>query len=80
MRAGSLQVCGGTLETGWWGPGPAEAPTLVLLHEGLGSVALWRDVPERLAAATGWGVFAYSRFGYGDSDGDDAASADDVYA
>jgi pimeloyl-ACP methyl ester carboxylesterase len=41
---------------------------LVLLHEGLGSVALWRDVPERLAAATGWGVFAYSRFGYGGSD------------
>jgi pimeloyl-ACP methyl ester carboxylesterase len=57
------------LETSWWGPGAADAPTLVLLHEGLGSVALWRDVPERLAAATGWGVFAYSRFGYGGSDG-----------
>ena len=56
------------METGWWGPGPAEAPTLVLLHEGLGSVALWRDVPARLAEATGWGVFAYSRFGYGNSD------------
>lgn len=41
---------------------------MVLLHEGLGSVALWRDVPARLAAATGWGVFAYSRFGYGYSD------------
>lgn len=68
MQAGSVQVCGGTLETGWWGPGPADAPTLVLLHEGLGSVALWRDVPERLAAATGWGVFAYSRFGYGSSE------------
>jgi pimeloyl-ACP methyl ester carboxylesterase len=68
MRAGALQVSGGTLETGWWGPDPAEAPTLVLLHEGLGSVALWRDVPERLAAATGWGVLAYSRFGYGNSD------------
>jgi pimeloyl-ACP methyl ester carboxylesterase len=68
MRAGRIQVDGGTLETGWWGPGPAEAPTIVLLHEGLGSVALWRDVPARLAAATGWGVFAYSRFGYGDSD------------
>ena len=42
--------------------------TLVLLHEGLGCVALWRDVPGRLAAATGCGVFAYSRFGYGQSD------------
>jgi pimeloyl-ACP methyl ester carboxylesterase len=68
MRAGTLQVSGGSLETGWWGPGREEAPTLVLLHEGLGCVALWRDVPERLAAATGWGVFAYSRFGYGHSD------------
>ncbi len=68
MRAGTLQISGGCLETGWWGPGPAEAPTLVLLHEGLGSVALWRDVPGRLAEATGWGVFAYSRFGYGNSD------------
>jgi pimeloyl-ACP methyl ester carboxylesterase len=69
MRAGFLQVCGGRVETGWWGPGPDEAVTLVLLHEGLGSVALWRDVPARLAEATGWGVFAYSRFGYGHSDG-----------
>ncbi|WP_158922764.1 alpha/beta fold hydrolase [Acidisphaera sp. S103] len=69
MRSGFLQIDGGTLETGWWGPGPADASTLVLLHEGLGSVALWRDVPERLAAATGLGVFAYSRFGYGHSDG-----------
>lgn len=68
MRPGTIQIDGGTLETGWWGTGPSDAPTIVLLHEGLGSVALWRDVPERLAAATGWGVFAYSRFGYGQSD------------
>lgn len=68
MRAGTIEIADGTLETGWWGPGPAEAPTLVLLHEGLGSVTLWRDVPRRLAASTGWGVFAYSRFGYGNSD------------
>lgn len=67
MRAGRIAVDGGMLETGWWGPGPAEAATLVLLHEGLGSVALWRDVPELLAGSTGWGVFAYSRFGYGNS-------------
>jgi pimeloyl-ACP methyl ester carboxylesterase len=41
--------------------------TMVLLHEGLGCVALWRDFPERLAAATGNPVFAYSRAGYGGS-------------
>ena len=40
----------------------------MLLHEGLGCVALWRDFPEALAEATGCGVFAYSRFGYGGSD------------
>jgi pimeloyl-ACP methyl ester carboxylesterase len=40
----------------------------VLLHEGLGSLALWRDFPARLADATGCGVFGYSRFGYGGSD------------
>ena len=44
------------------------APTLVLLHEGLGCVALWKAFPERLAAATGLGVFLWSRRGFGGSD------------
>jgi len=44
------------------------APTLVLLHEGLGSVALWKRFPGELAQATGCAVLAYSRFGYGKSD------------
>jgi pimeloyl-ACP methyl ester carboxylesterase len=56
------------IETAWWGPPPDAAPTLVLLHEGLGCVSLWRDFPKRLADATGHGVFAYSRYGYGKSD------------
>ena len=47
---------------------PDQAPTIVMLHEGLGCVALWRDFPQKLAAATGHGVFAYSRAGYGGSD------------
>jgi pimeloyl-ACP methyl ester carboxylesterase len=64
----ALEFDGRVLETAWWGPGPEQAPTLVLLHEGLGCIALWRDVPQALAAATGCGVFAYSRFGYGQSD------------
>ncbi|MBL8691169.1 MAG: alpha/beta hydrolase [Rhodospirillaceae bacterium] len=42
--------------------------TLVFLHEGLGSVAGWRDYPAKIAAATGWRVLAYSRRGYGQSD------------
>lgn len=56
------------LESQWWGPAAAAASTLVLLHEGLGCVALWRDFPAALAEATGCGGFAYSRFGYGGSD------------
>ena len=63
-----LHVAGYTLEAAWWGPPPEEAPTLVLLHEGLGCVALWRNLPEALMAATGCGVFAWSRAGYGQSD------------
>ena len=49
------------------GPRPDAAPTIVMLHEGLGSVALWGTFPEKLAAATGAGVFVYSRAGYGKS-------------
>ncbi len=48
-------------------PGKSGAPTLVLLHEGLGCVALWRDFPARLAASTGCPVLAWSRQGYGNS-------------
>jgi pimeloyl-ACP methyl ester carboxylesterase len=63
-----IRLDGRRLEAAWWGPGPDVAPTLVLLHEGLGCVALWRDFPEALATVTACGVFAYSRFGYGASD------------
>lgn len=43
-------------------------PALVLLHEGLGCVAMWRDFPDKLAATTGCRVIVYSRPGYGQSD------------
>ena len=46
---------------------PAIAP-LLLLHEGLGSVGLWRDFPARLAAATGRRTVTFSRYGHGQSD------------
>jgi pimeloyl-ACP methyl ester carboxylesterase len=44
------------------------ARTLVFLHEGLGSVAMWRDFPLKAAAATGCAAVVYSRYGYGRSD------------
>lgn len=46
----------------------AGRPTIVLLHEGLASAGQWRDFPDELAARTGCGVLAYSRYGYGSSD------------
>ncbi len=45
----------------------ADSPTLVFLHEGLGSVALWKDFPEKLSEATGLNAFIYSRQSYGKS-------------
>jgi pimeloyl-ACP methyl ester carboxylesterase len=45
--------------------GNPDAPTLVFLHEGLGSVGMWRDFPHRVAAATGCPALVYSRIGYG---------------
>jgi pimeloyl-ACP methyl ester carboxylesterase len=68
MRPGWQVLNGARIETAWWGDAPADGRAIVLLHEGLGCVALWRDVPERLAAMTGLPVFAYSRLGYGQSD------------
>jgi pimeloyl-ACP methyl ester carboxylesterase len=64
-----LELDGRQIEAVWHGPGPEAAPTIVMLHEGLGCVALWRGVPARLAELTGCGVLAYSRFGYGASAG-----------
>jgi pimeloyl-ACP methyl ester carboxylesterase len=43
-------------------------PAIVMLHEGLGSVAHWKDFPLHLAEETGAGIFAYSRHGHGKSD------------
>ncbi|HUN52271.1 MAG TPA: alpha/beta hydrolase [Candidatus Sulfotelmatobacter sp.] len=63
-----LEIAGRRLEYAWHGPAPAAAPTLVFLHEGLGSLGLWRDFPAKLAAATGCGALVYSRAGYGASD------------
>jgi pimeloyl-ACP methyl ester carboxylesterase len=48
-------------------PGTADAAPLVLLHEGLGSVGLWRDFPADLQSATGRRVIAFSRYGHGRS-------------
>jgi pimeloyl-ACP methyl ester carboxylesterase len=64
---GFLDLGAMRLEYRMIGPRPDAAPIIVMLHEGLGCVGLWGEFPDRLAAATGAGVFGYSRAGYGRS-------------
>src|SRR3977135_1921306 len=64
---GFLRIGAADLEYRMIGPAPSVAPTIVMLHEGLGSVGLWGYFPDRRQAATSAGVFAYSRAGYGAS-------------
>src|SRR6267378_4376899 len=52
----------------WVGEERAGKPTLVFLHEGLGSIRQWRDFPAKVAAATGCRALVYDRYGYGQSD------------
>src|SRR5205085_9632359 len=59
---------GHRLEYAWHGRARAAPPPIVMLHEGLESVSLWKDFPQRLAAATHRRVLVYSRYGYGRSD------------
>jgi pimeloyl-ACP methyl ester carboxylesterase len=56
------------MEAAWWGPPVSSCAPIVLLHEGLGSVAMWRDFPTAIAERTGRRVMAYSRYGHGASD------------
>lgn len=55
------------VETRWVAPEKSAAPLLVFLHEGLGSVAMWKDFPQALCAAVGCRGLVYSRPGYGRS-------------
>jgi pimeloyl-ACP methyl ester carboxylesterase len=64
---GHIAVGDARIEYRMIGPRPDAAPTIVMLHEGLGAVTTWGDFPARLAEKTGMGVFVYSRAGYGQS-------------
>ena len=63
-----VRIDGYSLEHRWIGPPPGDRPTLVFLHEGLGSVSLWRDFPDGLCERTGCSGLVYSRAGHGASD------------
>jgi pimeloyl-ACP methyl ester carboxylesterase len=60
----SIEIDGARLEAQRW---PGQGTPILLLHEGLGCIAMWRDFPEKLAAATGRPVAAWSRRGFGRS-------------
>ncbi|MCL2831449.1 MAG: alpha/beta hydrolase [Betaproteobacteria bacterium] len=69
MQKEFIIIDGHRLETAWIGAEDArKASPLVLLHEGLGSISLWKDFPQRLAKATQRPLLVYSRYGYGESD------------
>jgi len=73
MQTGILTFDGRAIEYRFAGADPLSAlamvpaRNIVMLHEGLGSTSMWRDFPDRLAAATRARVLVYSRIGYGRS-------------
>jgi pimeloyl-ACP methyl ester carboxylesterase len=64
----STQLLGQRIEYRFVQSAAHSAGDLVMLHEGLGSSAMWKDFPERLAAASDCRVLVYSRQGYGQSE------------
>ncbi|TFF33792.1 alpha/beta fold hydrolase [Pseudomonas sp. RIT623] len=63
-----LETPQGRLYAQTWIPAAAQAVPIILMHDSLGCVALWRDFPEQLAQASGHPVIAYDRLGFGRSD------------
>jgi pimeloyl-ACP methyl ester carboxylesterase len=66
-KTAAVAVAGRGVDVAQW-PGDERRAAIVMLHEGLGSVGLWRDFPEALQRATGRRVIAFSRFGHGHSE------------
>jgi pimeloyl-ACP methyl ester carboxylesterase len=64
----SYLVDGHQLEAARFDARQPALPTIVMLHEGLGSISHWKDFPSQLAEETGAGVLVYSRYGHGASD------------
>ena len=65
---GEVVVDGKRLETLWIPSRQADAPVIVMLHEGLGSIGAWKDFPQKVASHTSGSVLVYSRYGHGNSD------------
>ncbi len=63
-----IENCGHKIEVQRIGAGATGEPTLVFLHEGLGSIGQWRDFPAQVCAGAGLAGIVYARYGYGQSD------------
>jgi pimeloyl-ACP methyl ester carboxylesterase len=63
-----IAVQGHRIEYQWIDGPKSDAPVIVFLHEGLGSLAMWKDFPAHCAHAAGLRALVYSRYGYGQSD------------
>ncbi|MCC6887648.1 MAG: alpha/beta hydrolase [Hyphomicrobiales bacterium] len=66
-KEGFLSIDGMQLEFHLYGETPNRSPTIVMVHEGIGSVRTWGDFPRLLSDATGASVLVYSREGHGSS-------------
>ena len=63
-----VTIADGRIEYSFYEVKRPAAPTIVMLHEGLGALSLWRDLPRKLSNLVNCSVFVYSRHGYGQSD------------
>lgn len=63
-KRSSLAVDDAEINIACWGDGPVE---IIMLHDGLGSIDQWRQIPAAVAARTGRAVLAYERPGHGSS-------------
>jgi lipoate-protein ligase A len=68
LRQLTLRADGHVLRGHWRGPGAGRAPSLVFLHDALGSTRMWGDFPDQVVRATGCGALIYDRWGSGDSE------------
>lgn len=68
LRQLTLRADGRVLRGHWRGPGAGRGPSLVFLHDALGSTRMWGDIPDQIVRATGCGALIYDRWGSGDSE------------
>ena len=68
LRQLTFHADGHVLRGHWRGPDPAQAPSLVFLHDALGSSRMWSDVPDHIVGATACGALIFDRWGSGDSE------------